>query len=189
MRHAVEDALSGLVALDAESIQAPEMAEHLTGLYRLRAMLDAAIVDAVGVFDGRKDWTHDGAFTASQWIAARTHTSRSAVSATVATARQARHMDVAMAEARTGELTFDQVRILAAARGVSDTTAKEYDDDETRLVDGVKKTHIEGAARLMRRWAAAADPDADDANAQGPRRRSGRSTSPPRWTGWGSSTG
>ena len=101
-RHAVEEALSGLVALDAESIQPPEMAEHLTGLYRLRAVLDAAIVDAVGVFDGRKDWTHDGAFSASQWIAARTDTSRAAVSATVATARQARHMDVAMAEARAG---------------------------------------------------------------------------------------
>lgn len=54
--------------------------------------------------------------------------------------------------------------MLAAARGVSERTAKEYDDDEARLVAEVGRRDVETGARLMRAWVAAADPDADDAS-------------------------
>ena len=163
-RGAAAAALQALAESDIGSLSEAALAEHLPALYRLKATLDATIVDAVGVFDGRKQHMHDGAFTASGWIAARAGVSRTAASVTVKVARQARHMDRCMDAARDGQLGFDKLRTLAAARGVSETTARAFDADEQRLLDKVSDHHVERGARVMRNWAAAADPDADEAS-------------------------
>ncbi len=159
---AAAEALAQLADIDTATTSEAELAVHLPTLHRLRATLDAAIVDAVATFDGRKQWALDGAFSASGWLAPRVGTTRASAAATVKVARQARHMPHAMDQARAGNLSADKLRTLATARAVSERTAKEYDDDETRLVDEITHRDVETGARLLRSWVAAADPDADD---------------------------
>jgi len=159
---AAEAALLAVAAVDVGSLPEASVADRLPWLFRMRAVLDAAIIDTVGVFDGRKQYAYDGAFSTSSWIAARADVTRASASATVKVARQARHMKHSMEAARAGDLGFDKLRVLAAARGVSETTESAFDGDEERLVGEVQHRDVETGARLMRGWAAAADPDADD---------------------------
>ena len=161
-RESAETVLRRLAELDVGELSEADLAGHLPGLYRLKNLIDAAVVDAVGVFDGRKQHTLGGAWTTAGWLAARVDVSRAHASTMVKVARQARHMDLSMDAARAGDLGFDKLQALAAARGVSETTAKEFDADEARLLDAVARRNVERGARALRNWVAAADPDADD---------------------------
>ncbi|MGI8939873.1 MAG: hypothetical protein ACR2JF_16985, partial [Iamia sp.] len=58
LRGTAQDALEHLNTLDLTEVSEADLATHLPGLYRLKAMVDATIVDAVGVFDGQKQWAH-----------------------------------------------------------------------------------------------------------------------------------
>lgn len=157
-------ALATLAGADVGAMVDAAVPGHLEALYGLRALVDAAIVETVGVFDGRKLFGLDGMSSTATWVSGRVGVHRAGVSTTVKAARQARGMPLTMDALRAGRLSFDKLRLLAAAHGVSEKTAADYRANEAEILATVEPYTAEQTAMFVSLWTAASDPDADESS-------------------------
>ncbi|HXH58342.1 HNH endonuclease [Iamia sp.] len=157
-------ALAALAGADVGAMVNGAVPGHLEALYGLRALVDAAIVETVGVFDGRKLYGFDGMFSTATWVTGRVGVHRAGVSTMVKVAREARGMPLTIDALRAGRLSFDKLRLLAAAHGVSEKTAADYDANEAEILATVEPYTAEQTAMFVSLWTAASDPDADESS-------------------------
>ncbi len=184
---AAADVLSALAHTDVGALGNAAVASQLEALYELRALLDAAMVDTIGVFDGRKLFGFDGMFTTATWVSGRVGVHRAGVSTMVKVAREVRSMPLTMDAMRAGTLSVDKARCLAAAHGVSEKTAADYEANEADILATVAGYSVEQTAMFTALWAAASDPDAEDAKHKD-RDKVRRVNLSRSLEGWGSST-
>jgi hypothetical protein len=141
-----------LLEVEVRGLSDEAVGDHLVDLHRLRALVDAAVVEATDVFDGRAAWARDGARNGPGWIAARTTASYGAGKGDVRLARDLRSMPAtaaAFAEARIGR---EQARLLAGARTAG--LEEAFAACEEVLVGEVARSTVAAGARFLRRWAA-----------------------------------
>jgi hypothetical protein len=141
-----------LLGVDVRALTDDEVGAHLVALHHLRASVEAALVEATGVFDACAAWTHDGARSGPAWVAARCPSSHGAAKADVRLARDLRSMPATAAAFAAGHLGREQVRLLAQAR--ADGLEEAFAACEEVLVDEVAGATVAAGARFLRRWQA-----------------------------------
>jgi hypothetical protein len=142
----------GLLGVDVRALSDDGLGDHVAALHRLRAEVEAALVDATGVFDVRAAWSADGARSGPAWIAARCPSSAGAAKTDVRLARELRSMPAAAAAFAAGHIGREQVRLLVRAR--ADGLEDAYAACEEVLVDEVAASTVAAGARFLRRWQA-----------------------------------
>ncbi len=141
-----------LLGVDVGALPPDQRCDHVVALHRLRAEVEAALVEASGVFDTRADWAHDGARSGPAWIAARCPSTAGAARADVALARELRSMPATAAAFAAGHVGREQVRLLVRARG--DGLEDAFAACEEVLVDEIAASTVAAGARFLRRWQA-----------------------------------
>jgi len=173
----VVDALTVAVDAVVESVQQSSSfggaadGEPLDVLLSLVEQLDrlsvaAAWLSASAAEDGM--WAADGSRSFAHWLASRTGMSFVRARELVTTGRVLRdHLPATSAAALAGVVGRDQVRtmvtVVATSEPRCDALAGSTEEcGEPFLVEHAAQDGADGFRRLARRWAAAADPDADE---------------------------
>ncbi|HEX7135585.1 MAG TPA: DUF222 domain-containing protein [Iamia sp.] len=148
---APDDPLS-LLAVSVRELTDDGVAAHLTDLHRLRAVVDAAVVEATGVFDARSAWARDGARSGPSWVAAHCPSSHGAAKDDLRLDRDLRAMPATAAAFGVGRIGREQARLLARCR--TDGLEEAFAACEEVLVDEVARSTVAAGARFLRRWQA-----------------------------------
>jgi hypothetical protein len=131
--------------------------ESIVALYRERARLDAFVSAAAASFDAAGHWVPDGARSAAAWITTRCRLPKSVANAMVRRGRRVRNLlEVERAWAE-GDITADQVDVIAAAR--TPVAEEALARDEEMLVDQATRLPYQGFVQAMAYWTQLADPD------------------------------
>ena len=127
----------------------------------------AAAVLSTGVDDDGM-WATEGARSFPHWLAACTGMSFAKARDLVATGRSLRdHLPATHAAALAGEMSADQVSTMVRFTATSEARraalgAPAHECGEAFLVEHARQNGADGFRHLARRWAAAADPAADE---------------------------
>ncbi|BDO43550.1 hypothetical protein CELD12_30400 [Cellulomonas sp. NTE-D12] len=171
------DALTVAVDAVVQGVQQPPSVggavggEPLDVLLSLVEQLDrlsaaAAWLSVSAAEDGM--WAADGSRSFAHWLAARTGMSFVRARELVSTGRVLRdHLPATSAAALAGLVGRDQVRTMVTVVATSEPrcdalAASAEECGEEFLVEHAAQDGADGFRRLARRWAAAADPDADE---------------------------
>ncbi|OZB88700.1 MAG: hypothetical protein B7X41_06765 [Microbacterium sp. 14-71-5] len=167
------DALTSAVEAVVEGVQRPSPVggEPLEVLLSLVEQLDrlsaaAAWLSVSAAEDGM--WAADGYRSFAHWLAARTGMSFVRARELVTTGRVLRdHLPATSAAALAGAVGRDQVRTMVTVVATSEPRCEALagsveECGEEFLVEHAAQDGADGFRRLARRWAAAADPDADE---------------------------
>ena len=165
----ISDLFAELADLPTDVLASTEVEEYVIASQRIRSLADAHCIRSAGVLDRSKVWSIDGAKSATAWSTWRCRIPRSRASASVAAARDLRTMPVAERAMLAGRITADHVRRLADCQR---TNAKEFTEDEERLVDRAESLRWSSFDRIIRYWCMYSAPD--DAERHAERRRSER---------------
>jgi len=146
------------VSLDASALLAVVPGElcdeavrgHVRDLHRLRAVLDAAIVEATGVLGGRMVWAGDAARSAGAWLAARVDVMPGAARHEVRLARELRDAPLVEVAAREGRLGRVKVDALMEVR--TPELAGVFAEQEAYLVEEVAALRADEARRFLQSW-------------------------------------
>lgn len=170
---ALRDVVDRLVAVVEEPAASPagapeEATELVLALCREAGRLQVAAARLSTRADDDGLWAAGGARSFAHWLAGAAGVSVTRARELVATGRALRdHLPATAVAALAGELSADQVRTMAtlapsspARRAALAGPAEEC--GEEFLVEHAKHESVDGFRRLVRRWAAAADPDADE---------------------------
>lgn len=167
---ALRDVVDGLVALIEEPmVGAPEEATELVlAMCREAGRLQVAAARLSTRADDDGLWATGGARSFAHWLAAAAEMSITRARELVATGRALRdHLPATAAAALAGEVSADQVRTMATLAPTSPArqaalAASAEECGEEFLVEHARRESVDGFRRLVRRWAAAADPGADE---------------------------
>ncbi|GEN79549.1 HNH endonuclease signature motif containing protein [Actinotalea fermentans] len=170
---ALRDVVDRLVVVIEEAPARPagppeEATELVLALCREagRLQVAAARLSTTAADDGL--WAATGARSFPHWLAGAAGMSVTRARELVATGRALRdHLPATAAAALAGEVSAEQARTMAtlapttparqaALAAPADACGEEF------LVEHARESSVEGFRRLVRRWAAAADPDADE---------------------------
>ena len=145
-----------------------EATELVLALCREAGRLQVAAARLSTTADDDGLWAASGARSFAHWLAGAAGMSVTRARELVATGRALRdHLPATAAAALAGEVSVDQARTMAtlapttparqaALAGSADECAEEF------LVAHARENGVDGFRRLVRRWAAAADPGADE---------------------------
>lgn len=170
---ALRDVVDRLVAVVAEASPAPpaapeEATELVLAMCREVGRLQVAAARLSTRADDDGLWAAGGARSFAHWLAGAAGMSVTRTRELVATGRALRdHLPATAAAALAGEVSADQARTMAtlapttparqsALAGPAEECGEEF------LVEHARRESVDGFRRLVRRWAAAADPGADE---------------------------
>lgn len=167
---ALRDVVDRLVALIEEPVVgAPEEATELVlAMCREAGRLQVAAARLSTRADDDGLWATGGARSFAHWLAGAAGMSVTRARELVATGRALRdHLPATAAAALAGEVSADQVRTMATLAPTSPArqaalAASAAECGEEFLVEHARRESVDGFRRLVRRWAAAADPGADE---------------------------
>src|SRR5688500_10345208 len=109
------DSVDALLSADARALDDDDLRRLLRRLMRARARVDAAVVAATVELDQRDAYVADGMVDAKAWIAHHTGVARRTAGALVWLAKRARYMSAFAQALSKGAISFDHVRMMAAA--------------------------------------------------------------------------
>ncbi|EYR61803.1 hypothetical protein N866_16215, partial [Actinotalea ferrariae CF5-4] len=165
---AAEEAVAALAAVPVEDLDGAGAGELYARVHALADRVRAVGIRVLPVIEAHGWWALDGHRTAAQWVVHRTGVS-------VATARRDLHLGRTLHEelpataaaVRAGDLALEQARVIATVAATSPARrAALVDPDspcaEPFLVHHARLLPVDPLRSLVRRWAAAADPDTDE---------------------------
>jgi hypothetical protein len=156
--------LDELLSLDRMTEQ--EVAEAAVEMERLRSMVEARCARTAGLLEASKAWVADGARSAKDWLAWRTHLPAARVHGSLRCARQVRDLPGVEAAWLAGDLSEEHVRLLAKAAATKpDAFAAS---GEALLVDEAQRLFFSQWAKVVTYWCHRAA--ADDAEHEALRR-------------------
>ena len=154
----------------ADRLTEPEVAEVAIAAQALRTAAEAHAARTAALLDASSAWVADGARSAKDWLAWRTHLPRAAVGGSLRCGRQLRDLPTTEAALLAGGIGTDHVRLLADARR---TNPDAFDSGgEAFLIDEARNLLFEDWARAVRYWCDRAAPD--DAEERAARRHRDR---------------
>ena len=170
---ALRDVVDRLVVLiegaSASSSGPPEEATELVlALCREAGRLHVAAARLSTRADDDGLWAATGARSFAHWLAGAAGTSVTRARELVATGRALRdHLPATAAAALAGEVSADQARTMATLAPTTPArqaalAAPAAECGEEFLLEHARHESVDGFRRLVRRWAAAADPGADE---------------------------
>ncbi|MDT0166818.1 DUF222 domain-containing protein [Actinotalea sp. AC32] len=154
--------------LDPEELDAAAAADLHVGLRRLVDRITGVAVRVLPVVEADGRWALDGARSFPVWLASRTGCSTAAARRDVRLGRALRDELLATAEAVTqGSVPLEHARVLATVAATSEARREALRDGtsacgERFLLDQATLLAVDPFRSLVRRWSAAADPDADE---------------------------
>jgi len=161
-------AVDALCAVDPQSLDGPQAAAVAEALHRAGDRLGIAKARLLPVIEADGLWAVGGARSFAQWVAHRHGMSVQAARRQVHLGRTLRdHLPVMARAAAAGEVTLEHAQVLATYAPTSEARREALADpdlpcNETFLVEQARILPVDALRLLARRWAAAADPDADD---------------------------
>jgi hypothetical protein len=128
----------------------PALAEALAAWSRLGRAVDGAVVEVVAGFDASLQWAVDGHRSTISWLVAETGIARARASSLRRVAGAVAARPLLAGAAAGGSLSFEHLRLLAAARRrpVEDC----YDRDERELIDAAQRATVDGLRHHLERW-------------------------------------
>ena len=150
-------ALVGATDVPGAGVDLDLLGSVLLGLERHRSRLEALWAVVVGRFEAAGGPQVDGAWSAGNWVAARTGCRRGTANGRVGLARKLARMPATAAAYAQGALTEGHVRALAGA--LNARTAERFAEYEARLVAEATRLSAEATARMIAFWLRHADPD------------------------------
>lgn len=170
---ALRDVVDRLVNLVVEAPASPaatpeEATELVLAMCREVGRLQVASARLSTRADDDGLWAAGGARSFAHWLAGATGMSVTRARELVATGRALRdHLPATAAAALAGEVSAEQARTMAALAPTTPArqaalAAPADECGEEFLVEHAKHGSVDGFRRLVRRWAAAADPGADE---------------------------
>ncbi|MCB1006953.1 MAG: DUF222 domain-containing protein, partial [Acidimicrobiales bacterium] len=137
--------------------------DTLVELSRVRAMVDAAEVEALAAYDASKEWTATSALSAAARIAHLTRRPLADVRWRVGLARKLRSMPHTLSAFELGEIGIEHVRVLCRANLAA--LAVEFARDEDTLVDKARTLPFDAFAAEVRTWRDVVDPEGTEKRA------------------------
>lgn len=156
----LDEAISGLLVLDPDTLGDGELHELVVAVQRQRARLGAAAATLLSRWDHRGVWAGDGSRSAPSRLARDTRTSVASANVEMRRARQLRTMPATAEAVAAGELSLEHIDMLGRAnRPWRDAV---FADHEATLVTECTTLRFAQAARLVDYWCQRADADAAD---------------------------
>jgi hypothetical protein len=147
--------LDGLLA--PELLTEGEIAEAAVEMERLRSMVEARCARTAGLLESSQAWVADGARSARDWLAWRTHLPPARVRGALRCGRSLRAMPRTEEAFLAGDLAQDHVRLLALAL---DTNPEAFaGGGEALLVEAAGGAHYSQWEKIVRYWCYRAAPD------------------------------
>ena len=154
--------LDPLLSLDG--LTEGEVAAAAVEMERLRSMVEARCARTAGLLDTSQAWVADGARSAKDWLAWKTHLPRGRLAGSLRCARRLRDLPAVETAFLAGDLSEDHVRLLAKARAV---TAEAFDDSGARfLVEAAGELFFTQWANAVTYWCHRAAPDDAETDAR-----------------------
>lgn len=150
--------LDELLAVDQATMTHRERADHVGEIERVRTRIEARSIQAIGEFDEVGAWMADEAYSARNWMAAQTGTSKADAGRRVRLARQLRSMPGTAAAFAAGEITVEHVRLMARCVANPRTRAA-FSWDESTLVAQARQLPADDFEHRVRLWMAVVDQD------------------------------
>lgn len=129
----------------------------LVSFAQIRAMVDAAEIECLGVYDASKEWKATGALSAPARIAELTCGRQDSIGWRRGLARKLRGMPHTVAGFELGDIGLEHVSALCRANLFA--LAVEFARDEAMLVDKARTLPYDEFTRELRNWRAAVDPE------------------------------
>ncbi|WP_225753568.1 HNH endonuclease signature motif containing protein [Actinotalea sp. Marseille-Q4924] len=164
----LERAVSAVAAVEPADLDGAAAAELFTRLHHVADRLRALAVSVLPVIETDGLWAVEGHRTAAQWVVHRTGVSASAARRDLRLGRALRdELPVTGEAVRAGTVGVEHARVLAGVAATSDARREALADPGSACGEGFLVRHaaslpVDPFRSLVRRWAAAADPDADD---------------------------
>ncbi len=165
---AVDAVVEAAAALPVASLAAAESQELLLSVLEQASRLTVAGARLSTEVDAEGLWATEGARSFAAWLAARSGMSFARARGLVATGRALRdHLPATEAAGLAGAMSAEQVQTMATVVATSEArvaalAGSAEECGEEFLVQHAPAEGAEGFRRLARRWAAAADPAADE---------------------------
>ncbi|MBL8775612.1 MAG: DUF222 domain-containing protein [Acidimicrobiales bacterium] len=137
--------------------------DSLVGFAQIRAMVDAAEIECLGVYDASKEWKATGALSAASRIAELTCGRQESIGWRRGLARKLRTMPHTVAAFELGDIGLEHVSLLCRANLFA--LAVEFARDEAMLVDKARTLPYDEFARELRNWRDAVDPEGTERRA------------------------
>ena len=164
----------GVVVVRTELVDVHQAAEKLRGVTwanepvatlegslvafaQVRAMVDAAEIECLGVYDASKEWKATGALSAPARIAELTCGRQDSIGWRRGLARKLRGMPHTVAGFELGEISLEHVSTLCRANLFA--LAVEFARDEEMLVDKARTLAFHESERELRNWRDIVDPE------------------------------
>lgn len=135
-------------------------AEEILVLVELIDRAQAVLIDRVGLFDASEGWAADGEYSFACWLRARADVTRAESRQLGRFARTLRTMPHTEEAVRGGKLSVAKARLLAGV--VNERTAERFAEQESFLVDQVKRLSVDDAKTALDYWKRLADTDGPD---------------------------
>ena len=131
--------------------------ESVVELTQIRAMVDAAEVEALGAYDASKEWKATGALSAPARIAELTCGRAESIGWRRGLARKLRSMPHTVSAFELGDISIDHVGVLCRANLMC--LALEFARDEERLVGYARTLPFDEFFAQVRQWRDIVDPE------------------------------
>ena len=136
---------------------ASTLEDSLVGFARIRAMVDAAEIECLGVYDASKEWKATGALSAPARLAERTCGRQDSIGWRRGLARKLRGMPHTVSAFELGDISIDHVSLLCRTNLFA--LAVEFARDEEKLVDKARTLPFHEFERELRNWRDIVDPE------------------------------
>jgi hypothetical protein len=141
-----------VLAAAIEEMEIPVDKPALREVLRLADQLDAKISAALGEFDAREQWRHDGMRSLVAWLMRHGKLAEVEARPVATVAARLHGFPLTRRAWLAGVLTAGQVRTIAAT--VTDVTAPLYARHEIDLVPALVGLDVRDTTTVMRNWAA-----------------------------------
>jgi hypothetical protein len=161
-------AAEALCAIDARQLDGAGAVQVDAALTRVISRLAAQDARVLAVVEADGLWAVGGGRSISSWVARRHGVGAHTAQQQVRLARAFRdHLPTTAAAATAGEITVEHAHVLATLAPTTDVRRAvladhEHPANEAFLVEQARLWGVDEFRRVVRRWAALADPDADD---------------------------
>ena len=142
---------------------ASTLEDSVVAISEVRAMLDAAEIEALGAYDAAKEWKATSALSAASRIAYLTNRPLDDVRWRAGLARKLRTMPHTLSAFELGEISIDHVQHLCRVN--LKALAADFARDEEMLVDKARRLRFDEFAVEVRRWREVVDPEGTEKRA------------------------
>ena len=149
--------ITSLGRVDVDTLDSDALAVHMARVEQAQIRLGAVGLQLARKFDESGVWANDAAYSAANWITARTGTSNADAGSRVWLAHRLPKMPLTSQALAEAEVTRDHARIMAQC-----TIARVYEQfvvHEPVLVEHAKTLPADKFAAVIQHWLALADPD------------------------------